>query len=184
MTDEWEFRTARGRGEVGGGALRVENTPVGIVRKGWTGRETRGRLVYLFTTATTLAGVGQALDAGRRVAAGTAEPWHALLLAALAFVGVALVRKLLLSTTVPLRRIRSAARVDDDRIRVTYDDEDAGRPEGIADLEIETLTREDADEVVELLELKGVRVEDSPSDAKPASRSFRERLAEKVERER
>lgn len=182
MTDEWKFRTARGRGRVGGGKLRVENSLVGVARKQWVERRNRSRLLFVFSTLTTLGGLYKVVDAGRALADGSAESWHVLMLAAFGLVALVLLRRILRTRTVPLRRIRSVRRTDDDCIRVIYAESDDADDADIDDFEIETPTEADADEAVEMLQLKGVRIGDAgDADAEPKSLTFRERLAKKVE---
>ncbi|WP_132057649.1 hypothetical protein [Halorussus amylolyticus] len=174
MLDEWEFRTDRGRGEVSGGALRVENSLVGVARKRL--RDRNGFFV-VFSTLTTLVGVPRILDAGRSLIAGNLGLPEGLLLVGLAVAVLALAWRVRWSTTVPLHRVQSAERVDDERIRVTYTD--GGDADDTDNFEIETPTEDDADEALEILRLKGVDGETAAESDGPNSRyaAVRERLS-------
>lgn len=164
MVDDRAFRTVRGRGVVADGRLRVERSPVellrGAYREKWTRNDPASKVLALFSfagMAMLLRRVAGAVRALLRDGAVSSSQW--LVLGAIALVTLAVVRKLVRTADVPLRRIESVT-LADRTLGVEYaEDGDAET------LEIDARTEDDAAQAVELLRFKGVQVENRGEDA-------------------
>lgn len=158
MDDSWAFRTERGRAWVADGRLRTAGSARGLLRQTYHERWRRAsdtrKVLAVASVAATAGSLGQVASALRSLAAsGSPSGGEWILLAAFAFVAVALARKLRTSRSVPTAAIESVDR-DGRSFRVEYVENDERRA-----FEFEALTETDADEAAEALRLKGVPVD-------------------------
>lgn len=164
MSDSWSFRTARGRAEVADGHLRVERSPAGFARgtyrKKWVraDRMHKGFFVLsILTTALTCWRLAPAIPTLVESGIGSVTVVQWLPLAALVVVAIAVARKSTGSEEIPLAAVESVTRTAR-TLRVAHGDD------GSESLELDARTDADAEAAVEMLRLKGIRVENH-SDA-------------------
>ena len=178
MSDEWEFRTATGRARVADGRLRVSGSVRGLLGKRWREKWTRKgsgrRLLFVASLVGTILFLSDAVQNVRAVLTGDGDLLSLFVLGALGFLVLTVAYWTSRTRSVDLRAITEVRRVDDDRLRVEYDDGERDK------LDIETPTEREAEEAVELLRLRGVKVEDS-TDNEVSSSEFRRRLRAKRE---
>jgi len=181
VSGEWEFRTATGRATVADGRLRVSGSFRGFLRKRWREEWTRKgwgrRLVFVVSVLGMVTYLPEFLRSVRDVLSGDPDSLSLFLVTAIGLVLLAVAYRTARTRSVPLRAITEVQRVDRDRLRVEYDDNERDK------LDVETPTEADADEAVEIFRLRGIRVEDRTDAEGPASSEFRRRLRAKGKEE-
>ncbi|MFC4549269.1 MULTISPECIES: hypothetical protein [Halorussus] len=189
MSDSWSFRTTRGRAEVADGRLRVVRSPVGFARGTYREKWVRADRMHkaffflsILTTIATFSRLAPAIPTLVESGVGSVTVVQLFPLAALVVVAIAVARKATGSEDVALAAVESATRTDR-TLRVAHGEDGSER------LELDARTDADADAAVEMLRLKGVRVENHPegdggserdgSDDGGRYASVRTRIAEK-----
>lgn len=183
MDDSWSFRTENGRAWVTGGTLSVEKSLRGFVRgtyhEKWLSVESSRKILFLISLGGTAMWFRRVIPALQAVAnPGPMSSMQWFILAVSALLPLAVVRSIGRSKRVPLTNAETVRRTDR-TITIEYVEDDERQI-----LEVEACTDNDAEEAVEMLQLKGIELrtdeeQSDPDKNKTKSTSFRERLAKK-----
>jgi hypothetical protein len=179
VTGEWMFRTTTGIGTVADGRLRISGSLGRIVREkwreNWTQNEAGRRLLFVFSVGSTVAFLHRVVTSLRAILSGTHDSLSMLVVGAFVFAILVVAYRATRIKTVRLRAIETVRRVDNDELRIEFEDKARGTDN------IKTPTEADADEALEMLRLRGVSVENSTDTEEVVSAGFRRRLQAKRE---
>lgn len=145
------------------GRLRISGSLRNVLRnkwlEGWVGNDFGRRIWFVLSLLTMAAFLPRVAASVRAVLAGDLVSRQLLTLAAFGFVVLLAAWRATRSRSIPLRDVEVVRREDDEWVRVEVADGD-----GTETVELRLLTADDADEAVEILRLKGARVERDRDD--------------------
>lgn len=179
MSDEWTFPTTTGTATIADGRLRISWSVGRLARSkwrdSWTQNDTGRRLLFVVSVAGSLGFLYRVAVSSRAVLAGRGKAASLVVLGFFAFAVLAVAYRTTRTKTVRLRAVETVKRVDHDQLRIEFEDKARGT------YNVETPTEADADEALEMLQLRGVSVEDSTDTEEIVSSGFRRRLQAKRE---